>query len=426
MIISGIKQSVVARLSAITGGMTPSEIGGAIKYSKLPFGFLDVDAVIAIEGDSIQALGAAGAQADWAVSSFSRGCGRRPIGFNDATGGETAEQMTSQIADVLANSPELVYFGAGTNDIKNGRTADQITRDISVCVYGYLNGGAKYVYLFKVLPRVYGANEFTEAQLEIMRSVNNYIDTLASSDNRIACEGSVDWFAADYTDDGTHPNWRGAYERARRNKDSLNAFWNDRTVIFAPYSSDNILKSLSLNPEMEGSTGSSNAVNGTITGDIPSNWLVAQEADVDTVVSLEPDFFGIGLHGVRFTSTGTGLISSDKFIKIRTSPNPAINGLIGDLYEAYCCYHVDKGHFGISRISIEFATLKTVNSDDTAAITGGDEMSGVMRSYSTEALTSNTTSAEFSLRIYARGPTGSGGDVSFSVVFGVPHLIKIN
>lgn len=408
-----------------SGGMTPADIGEQISYSSLPYGFLSEGAAIAIEGDSIMAIGAAGAQADWAVCAFSGGCGYRQQGFNVATGGETAEQMAAQVSTVLALSPELVYFGAGTNDIKNGRTADQIKSDISACVFGYLNGGVKYVYIFKVLKRVYGEYEFDSGQIEIMSAVNAHIDGLARSNNRIVCEGDVSWFASEHTNDGTHPNWFGAYERARRSESRLNSFWNRKNIVFAPYSSDNLVKSLGGNPEFSGTSGTSNATAGSIVGDIPDGWLVAQDAAVATTVTYERDFFGVGQHGVRLTCTGSSISTSNKLVKIRINPNPVINGVIGDAYEAWCKFHIDAGHYGLSSVQIDFATLGTVNDDSATAITGGGQMSGVMRSYTTAPLAANTTSAEYALKLTVRSPEAVPADSYCSVVFGVPYLRKI-
>jgi len=330
--------------------------------------------------------------------------------------------MATQIATVNALKPDLVIFGGGTNDIKVDSDVETIWSAILTCIDGYVAAGAKFVLVLKVLER-FGVNAFTAPQEAVRVEINSRIAALALSRYEIVCEDDISWFTTGHTADGTHPTHEGSYARGTYLAPILQSLFTPRPIYLAPLSSDNYLQSTSRNPALTGTTGSKNT-NGTITGDIPTDWFLAQDAALTVICSVIADYWGKGLNGFRMQVTGTASGTSNNMVKLRCNSNPLNGAANGSAWEGWWRYALAAGHAGINSFGTEFGTTVMQGIDRRDAVNDlGIAMNGILRPGSVAPFSAapTTAEAEFNFKVYVK----TGEAVNFDVVIGAPYLRQI-
>lgn len=378
------------------------------------------------EGDSITA-GSSGPQWSWQAIVATRGRLFNPQNWNQAVGGQTAAQMATQIANTIAPAPKLVTFLAGTNDLAGSSdTPATIYGNIRACVKGYLDGGAQYVVVSRVLPR----NDATWLALSAGRRgdlpiLNGLIANLPTDPVLLAAgyAGRVK-LATDLTStlipatdcvDNLHPNWLGAIKLGNAFADAINTCIDRTSVLTDLYlDSSNLLVSTSKNPALTGTTG---ALTGTTlpTGVAATGWTLT---DNDTMNVVGSKSMLNGAEAQRIVVSGN-VGTAGRLVNFQI-PAVAYSGAAGDMVEACMDFSLAAGYQNLRSVYMGCDTGTSPNSTSSWLMDGAGAISGTMRTAVTTPLAATDTSTAIQNVL-----TFAVGAVAADITFGRPYLRKV-
>ncbi|MEH2517472.1 lysophospholipase L1-like esterase [Bradyrhizobium sp. AZCC 1610] len=378
---------------------------------------------LVIEGDSITA-GSNGPQWAWAALARTRGRYYMPQNYNQATGGQTAAQMATQVSAINALSPKVVNALMGTNDLGGSSdTPATIWANIKTCWKGYLDGTAAYVNAGTVMRRT--DTNFTNlgAGREADRvTLNNLIKGYATDPDlanykdkiRVVDLESVFNPATDALD-GLHPNWLGAIKIGNAFGDSLNSLIDTSSVLTDLYNSasTNLILLAGKNALLTGTAGT---LSGTPTpiGPAPTNWTLSHN-DSFTVTSAQPTMNGAQAFEVVASGTNTTANRVANF-----SSTCAYTGNIGDQMEFCVDFSLAAGHQGIRAISLTCDTGATPSNVSSVVMDGAGAISGTLRTYGNGPLTTSKTSSTLQCLV-----TFAAGPISADITWGRPYFRKV-
>jgi lysophospholipase L1-like esterase len=141
---------------------------------------------------------------------------------NRGIGGQTTSQMLARFRqDVIALNPKIVVILGGTNDIANGTAANQIEDNLAMM--GDLAKAHGIKAVFASITPVSDYHKDADPRYEVtttrppatIRAINSWIQTLclnggyAWMDYYTVLADPMGQMAADFADDGLHPNAKG-------------------------------------------------------------------------------------------------------------------------------------------------------------------------------------------------------------------------
>jgi len=403
-----IRQVVSSALRPAVGSVLQARPGGILQTRQSPK--LPLNSIVVSEGDSITA-GSNGPQWIFVASLLTNGKLYWPYQGNQATGGQTAQQMATQTASVNALSPALFTLLAGTNDLAGtSRTPDLIAADIRQCVDNYFAGGAKAGVLCKVLPR----NDATWMGLSAARrddrlALNELIAGMASPRLRIVdIEATFD--ASVDCDDGLHPNWGGAIKLGEAFATELIALTvgGDQTKLYLDPS--NMLLAAG-NPQLAGTAGAK--LGALVTGVVATGWTVeTNDAGIAVACSKVPEFYGAEGQGLAVSGTAS---VTGRVVNFRKST--AYSGVAGQRYEAWALVELAAGHQNVRSLSVTCDTGSTPSATVAVVLPTARGLTGVARTIVTTPLAG--ADASNNMQCLA---TFASGVVSAGVTWGKPYL----
>jgi hypothetical protein len=373
-----------------------------------------------IEGDSITA-GSNGPPWIWQSVSYTRGRYFLPRNFNQATGGQTAAQMATQIADITALNPKVVNFLAGTNDLGGSSdTPSTIWGNIKTCIKGYIDGGASWVVVGTVMPR----NDATWTGLTRegdRNTLNGLIRGYASDSGLVGYTSKIKVVDLESYDpdtdsiEGLHPNWLGAIKIGTLFGAAHLSLIDKTSVLTDLYlDSTSLAIAASKNAAM---TGTGGGVNGTPspTGQIATNWTLTQN-DALTVVASKTTLNGA--EAQKFVVSGTNGTNNHA---VQLSMPVAYSGVIGDTLELACDFSLATGHQNIRNITMSCDTASVLpTSLSTAVMDGAGALSGTLRTQVTTPLTGTDSSTNINLIVQF-----ATGTVAAELIWARPYIRKI-
>lgn len=315
---------------------------------------LAVNSRIVMEGDSITA-GSNGPQYSWYIQALTNAGLFFPVGWNQATGGETAQQMATQTAAITSLLPDVVTLLAGTNDLGGtARTPAQIFADIQTCVNAYISGGAKAVVVSTVLPRN-GTNVLTSPREADRVALNTLISGMASDKIKIV---NIEASFNPTTDcsDGLHPNWAGARKLGE-------AFSAALVAISAPNNQSSVYLDAANLCGATAMTGTSGNKSGTlVSGVVADGWTVEENGGMTVVCSKVIDN---GVEKQRMLISGTNSANGN-IVRLRKSfnANVSTSQLVDEMMEISV-----SGLSGASSMYIDANTAKTPSQVATGTFT---------------------------------------------------------
>jgi hypothetical protein len=378
------------------------------------------------EGDSITA-GSSGPQWSWQAIAATRGRLFNPQNWNQAVGGQTAAQMATQIANTMAPAPKLVTFLAGTNDLAGSPdTPATIYGNILACVKGYLDGGAQYVVVSRVLPR----NDATWLALSAGRRgdlpiLNGLIANLPTDPVLLAAgyAGRVK-LATDLTStlipatdcvDNLHPNWLGAIKVGNAFADAMNTCINQASVLTDLYlDNSNLLVTTSKNPALTGIAGTKSGTT-VPTGDVANTWTLT---DNDTMNVVGSKTTLNGAEAQRFVVSGN-VGTAGRLVNFQ-QPAVAYSGAAGDTVEACIDFSLAAGYQNLRSFYMACDTGSSPNSTSAFLMDGAGAISGTMRTAVTTPLAGADTSTAIQNVL-----TFAVGAVAADITLSRPYLRKV-
>lgn len=362
---------------------------------------LEVNSRIVMEGDSITA-GSNGPQYSWYIQALTGAGLFFPVGWNQAVGGQTAQQMATQVASVTVLSPDVVTLLAGTNDLSGtARTPAQIFADIQTCVNGYIAAGAGAVIVSTVLPRN-GSSALTAPREMDRVALNALIIGMASNTVKIVNIESTFNPSTD-CDDGLHPNWAGARKIGEAFSSALVAIseTNNQSTIYTD--AGNICGAAAM-------VGTGGTKSGTgVTGSVADGWVVEENGGMTVVCSKVTEN---GVEKQRLLISGTNS-TNGSIVRLRKSfsANVSTSQLVDEIIEITASNIV-----GASTLIVGAATANTPS----------DVASGVFNTVLTNALLRPQQSANGSAitSIYTQAAVFkfNAGTVSADITIGKPYL----
>jgi hypothetical protein len=386
------------------------------------FALQPLDARFVAEGDSITA-GTNGPTWTWAFDARTRGRFFMPQAHNQATGGQTAAQMATQIAQVTAQSPKVVALLAGTNDLTGtSDTPAQIYANLKACWKGYIDGGAKHVIAVKVLPR----NDTGWTPLSAARKADRTVlnDLIGNKDSDPGLAGyaekirvvDVESIIVPATDmvDLLHPNWLGANKLGNAIGDVANTLMQQTTTLNDLYLDATNLLLATRNPALTGTAGTKS---GTLapTGQVADAWSVSENGGM-TVTCSKSTLNGAAAQRIVVSGNNSTVNSLVNF-----SANLAVTGNIGDSFEACIDFSVAAGYTKLRDIVVNHATGSTPNSGTMSMnMDGSGAVTGTLRTFVSAPLgagIANTTLQ--ALMVFDAGAVGA------DIIWGRPYLRKV-
>jgi lysophospholipase L1-like esterase len=404
--------SVISYDGVIAG---PSLVVGAIFVDP---NLLPLDARFVAEGDSITA-GSNGPTWLWAFNVKTNGRFYMPLNYNQATGGQTAAQMATQVAQITALSPKIVSLLAGTNDL--GGTTDTpatIYNNLKTCWKAYIDGGAKHVIAVCVLPRndvaITTARNADRVTLNGLIKAKDSDATLAGYADKIHVVDLESVFVP-ATDciEGLHPNWLGAIKLGNAIASVFNTIEQQDTALNDLFADASNLLS-SRNALMTGTTGSKSGIV-TPTGQVADLWSVAENGGM-TVTCSKSTLNGAAAQRIVVSGTNSTV---QRLVNLSVGFNFA--GQIGDQFEACIDFSLAAGHAKIRDIVVNHNTAATPNNGNQSFnLDGAGAISGTIRTAPTGPLTSTVTS--ITLQAIVNFDVGA---VSADITWGRPYIRKV-
>lgn len=360
---------------------------------------------------------------------------RLPIGWNQASGGQTTSQMVTQLDSVNTKLPDVVVLLAGTNDDKSSDTArDTIISNLQQMVAGYLTGGAKYVVIGTILPR-FAEGAITAAAETRRLFINNAIRLMASASVKVVDLETLPLSAADFID-GLHPNQLGQQKVSNAFATVLKSISEAVDPLELWDTAPNVLYSRGKDPSFTSGGGIiDNTGTGTINGisspqasaiadnGIPLGWLVTNPTPLALTVSRVP--MEDGTSGCRIQGSGTVTVAGQR-IQLRATLTRSPAAVAGQINEQWVGFNQAADMRGIGNIgmmstsTIDWSPGRSINTGVAGvdagtglpAITGGVLRTAQNQAYATTGLTSFTQYIEL-LTV--------PGTVSFDVTFYKPY-----
>jgi lysophospholipase L1-like esterase len=382
----------------------------------------DLNARFVSEGDSITA-GSNGPTWTWAFDARTRGRFFMPNGTNQATGGQTAAQMATQIAQITALNPKLVSLLAGTNDLTGtSDTPAQIYANLKACWKGYIDGGARHVIAIKVLPRSDATFlALSPARQSDRTALNTLIGNFAN-DPELALYADkihvvdLEGVLAPATDcsDGLHPNWIGANKMGFAVGDAANALMQQTSLLNDLYLDATNLLLAAKNPALNGTAGT---LSGTLmpTGQVADGWGVSENGGM-TVVASKTTLNGANAQRVVVSGTNSTV---NKIVNF-SAPISGLTTAIGDGFEACVDFVLAAGSQGIRQIVVNHATGGTPNDGTMAYNLGQGQITGSLRTRVSAPLAATITTT--TLQCYLSFDVGT---VAADITWGKPYIRKV-
>jgi lysophospholipase L1-like esterase len=380
---------------------------------------LTLNARFVAEGDSITA-GSNGPSWTWAFDAVTGGRFFMPQNFNQATGGQTAAQMATQISQITALSPKVVSLLAGTNDL--GGTSDTpatIYGNLKTCWKGYIDGGASHVIAVCVLPR-------TDAGIPAGRqpdrtTLNNLIKAKDTDPDLAAYAAKIhivdlesSFVPATDTGEGLHPNWLGAIKLGTAIANVANTVISQDDLLNDLFMDATNLLLSTRNPALTG-TGGSKSGTATPTGVVADNWSVAENGGM-TIVCSKSTLNGAAAQ--RLVVSGNNS-TAQRLVNFSAAIN--VTGNIGDAFEACIDFSLAAGHAKIRDIVVNCNTAATPNEGtQTFNMDGAGAISGTLRTRILAPLTSAITSITLQALL-----NFDAGAVAADITWGRPYLRKV-
>lgn len=360
------------------------------------------------EGDSITA-GSNGPT--WTQFALTRTRGRfyAPVGHNQATGGQTAAQMATQVAAVTALNPKVVGFGPGTNDLSGTvDTPATIFANMRTCIDAYKAVGARVVQ-FCVLPR----NDATWTGLSGVRQADRI-----TLNNLIKAQTDVSVIDLEATFnpttmcvDGLHPNYDGAILIGHAMGDAMNALVVQGDVLENYLSADNFLVGASENPALTGTAGTPTPAN--VTGQVATSWTLEENGGM-TVVASKTTLNGRTAQ--RFVVSGTNS-TNGRVVNFRNTVT--YPGALGELWETWWDFSLASGSALVRALTASCDTVAAINVAATVHLPSS-ALTGIIRPPSSTAL----AGADTSTNVQA-GLIFSAGSVAADLILAGPYFRKV-
>ena len=403
----GREVPVMGKFNTVTGGIELSAGGEPVVVGGGGVTLPPLSLLVG-EGDSITA---AGTTASWlyALANKTNGYFSLGLGYNKAVGGQTAAQtaLDAQITDVNSALPRVVCYLAGTNDISSSATSSRIITAIRKAVQGYLRGGADYVLVSKILPRV-GLSVENQARLD---AVNDGIANMGTS-NIIVVDVPVGFSHATDTTDGLHPNWSGIDKLAGAFAEKLELLKNGKSFDEYYNSTFNLIKLNAANWALTGTAGSKGG--GNITGQVADSWTVWNSSTC-TVVCSKVVEAGIEKQVINIVGTATAGAS----VRLSVTVNQPV--VIGDLYEGCWDVEVLPGQVGFNGLAASVPGLAASPGGqnlENAAGWNGKHKTGVTAAASASAASINPM-------IDVRFGGSAGMEVNITVKISKPVVVLL-
>lgn len=362
----------------------------------------------AAEGDSITAGSSGPTYMQFALSR-TRGRFYTPIGWNQATGGQTAAQMAAQVAAVTALNPKVVFFLSGTNDLSG--TADtpaQIFANQRLCVDAYRAAGARVVFIC-TLPR----NDALWLGLTQARRDDRV--TLVNLQRAQTDVGLVDLEATfnptTMCDDGLHPNYLGAITIGHAAGDVANAYVVQDDVLANYLGADNFLVGAAENPALTGTTGTLTPAN--VTGQAATGWTLEENGGM-TVVASKTTLNGRTAQ--RFVVSGTNS-TNGRVVNFRNTVT--YPGQAGELWETWWDFSLAAGATLLRAVTASCDTVAAINAS-AAVHYPNMAITGVIRPPSSAVL----AGADVSTNVQA-GVIFSAGTVAADLTLAGPYFRRV-
>lgn len=364
---------------------------------------INVNARLVVEGDSITA-GSNGPQWSFFVQCKTAGYFYTPTGWNQATGGETAQQTLAQSSAVVALTPEVVCYLAGTNDLSGtARTPDQIASDIQGCITAYLAGGAKAVAVCKVLPRNGGAALTAPREADRL-TLNGLISAMAAPsvvivDIETTFNPTVDCI------DGLHPNWLGAKKIGEAFSSALVSISGAHTQSSKYLDAGNICGAAAM-------LGTAGAKSGAlVTGSVADGWTV--EDNTGATVACSKVVGSDGVERQRMLVSGTNSAAGN-IVRFRKSFTANVStAQVADILTEISL----SGIAGVRSISVSGASASTTSGSATVLMGGDFVFDKAIVRPAQSANGSAITSIYYSVVL-----TFAAGTIAADLIVGKPYI----
>lgn len=405
--------SLTVASAAAAASVTPANTVVAMFGDSRTANYSPVPEVTAPSGAGYRATKIIGIQEQ--ITRLSRGRARFPVHLNGGIGGDTtaptiaasggAAGMTGRIDAFLssctASGAGSILILGGTNDIggktrttagADGTTAFSVQNavaDLQSCVTKARTAGL-VVFIVAELPRGSSdgtGNIVTGADLTLMQGIRSGVQAMHNPGGGVY---AIDAFPAmadnasaftvkpNYTADGLHPNWQGAWTVA-------NAAWSVMSGVMpaatiALPANDNDAYNASSNPA--GNLIANSQMTGT--GTVADGWALTTAPAGVTVTPSLVTIGGVQWQQLVLSGTPTG---SNPAVTLRQT-TPIANLTPGDVIDTFCDYQVDGSATGLRGLILDqrlvFDTTSIENAQVGAAANAIDfvpagGLSGIMR-----------------------------------------------
>jgi len=332
---------------------------------------------------------------------------RMPLGWNQATGGQTTSQMVTQIAAVNATNPDLVVVrGGGNDDDATDAAAETTINNLQAMVEGYTS---RFVVIGTRTP-LFSPHTLTPEREARRLYINSRIRAMASDRVRVADMDLASMTDRDFSD-GRHPNQFGLYKGTPLFANAINALIDPKADPLALWNSpDNVLFARGKDPSfMEGGGAFVNSDGGTVnrapgsgTSDgIPNGWKITNPTSLSVTVDRVDR--GDGTCGWRVR--GSGIAKAAGRIKLSATCTRSPAAVAKQTNEQWIGYDQAADEQGVGNVGM-FSTSSLDwtpgRSQDTGyaaapglpAVTGAVLRTAQAGAYGTSGLTSFTQSVE--------------------------------
>lgn len=393
-----------------TQGETYYDASGAVHLNRL-FGTgaiapLPLHSRLVFEGDSITAGSSGPTYAQFAITG-SRGRYYCPVSYNQGTGGQTAAQMATQVANVTALNPKVVVFLAGTNDLSGTvDTPTTIYNNIRTCNAAYIAAGARVINIC-VLPRNDATWNALSASRKADRTTLNSLIKAQTDVTVVDLESTFD--PTTHCVDGLHPNYAGAIliGNAVATKLNSNIVGTDPASLYLDAS--NFLVGATENPGLTGTTGVKSGTPAP-TGEVATGWTVSHN-DGMTVVCSKTTLNGRTAQRIVVSGTNS---TNGRVVNLLNTVT--YSGTVGQVYDTWWDFSLAAGCQNLRAISASSDTTAMPNA--TASVNlPGTAITGVMRPPNSAALAGSDTSTSVQFVL-----TFSAGTVAADITVAAPFF----
>lgn len=415
-----------------TYGYTPTTtpIGTAVKGPK-PAVALPLSSRLATEGSSIDA-GSNGPTHLFFAQMASGGRFYEPGNLQFAVSGRNVDNALASVATLKSFSPDIVYIGfLQTNSIGNlAQSAATVWTKTKQLIISYLSGGATWVVLVPIFPRVVGTFPWS-AQNETDRLAYNVLLAGFATDPDLALwknnillvpnfDGTFDPTAGVNTIEGLHPNWAGAKIIGNAVGAVLATAISSSDVLANYTNSSNVLISDGFNPQFAGVDDGTLGVGAS--GAISHNWGLNTGSVADLQVVGQTFLSnGITLNGAqaqRLIVSGTNA-TSHQICSLSTKFGLSSNLLVGFYYDLQMDLSIATGSQNLESIYINYGGSSfSFNAAPVAGQVSVPLSAGVIRSVS-QLVAAQQNTQKFSVNLKF-----AVGTCAADITVGRPIILK--